>query len=65
MFDFGVFTKEMDLTEGILVGILIGELRQEHLGHTDWTDPSGYSVRQTTFLQLKHFISGTLWKVSY
>jgi len=49
MFDFGVFTKEMTLTEGILVGILTLELRQEHLGHTDWTDPSGYSVRQTTF----------------
>ena len=65
MFDFGVFTKGIDLTEGILIGIFTLELRQEHLGHTDWTDPSGYSVRQTTFLQLKHFINGTLWKVSY
>ena len=65
MFDFGVFTKEMDLTEGILIGIFTLELRQEHRGHTDWTDPSGYSVRQTTFRHLKHFISGTLWKVSY
>jgi len=35
MFDFGVISKGMDLTEGILVGILTLELRQEHRGHTD------------------------------
>ena len=61
MFDFGVISKGIDLTEGILVGILTLELRQEHLGHTDWTDPSGYSVRQMVLGQLKHFINGTLY----
>ena len=61
MFDFGVISKGMDWTEGILVGILTLELRQEHLGHTDCTDPSGYSVRQMVLGQWKHFINGTLY----
>jgi len=48
MFDFGVFTKELDWTGGILSGILIEELRQSHRGQTETTDPWGYSVLQTT-----------------
>jgi len=48
----------MVLTEGILVGILTLELRQKHFGQTDWTDPSGYSVRQVIFGWLKHCIMG-------
>jgi hypothetical protein len=48
MFDSGVFTKESDWTGGILIGILMPELRQSHRGQTETTDPSGYSVRQTT-----------------
>ena len=51
MFDFGVFTKETDWTGGILIGILMPELRQSHRGQTEITDPSGYSVLQTTFWQ--------------
>jgi hypothetical protein len=48
MFDFGVFTKELDWTGGILIGILMPELRQSHRGQTEMTDPWGYSVLQTT-----------------
>jgi len=58
MFDSTVFSKEMVLTEGILAGILTLELRQSHFGQTDWTDPSGYSVRQVIFGWLKHCIIG-------
>lgn len=63
MFDSTVFSKEMVLTEGILVGILTGELRQKHLGQTDWTDPSGYSVRQVIFGWWKHCIMGSCTKL--
>jgi hypothetical protein len=35
MFDFGVFTKEIEFPRGILIGIFTLELRQEHRGHTD------------------------------
>jgi len=38
----------LDWTEGILSGIVMLELRQSHRGQTEMTDPSGYSVRQTT-----------------
>jgi len=49
MFDSCVFSKEMAWTGGILDGIGIPLDRQRHLGHTDWTIPAGYSVRQVIF----------------